>query len=205
MTIAPDTHERLLAHARDLILLEGVEGFSMRKLASRAGVTAAAIYFHFADKGALLQAVMASGCAALRQAFNRAASVADPVERVRQTGLAFVRFSLENPADFRFLCLSAPAGISRDPADPGLGDPAQDAYAFLLHAVAEGVAAGRYRPEHSDPRVLTQLFASGLHGVAAFYATNGHDPSFGLAPPLVVAEAMCDALLRGLTVSPGQL
>ena len=205
MIPAPDTRERLLAHARDLILLDGVEGFSMRKLAARAGVTAAAIYFHFADKGALLQAVMASGCAALRQAFNRAALVADPVERVRRTGLAFVEFSLENPEDFRFLCLSPPAGLARDPADPGLGDPAQDAYAFLLHAVAEGVAAGRYRPEYSDPRQLAQLLASAMHGVAAFYATTGHDPSFGLAPPLGVAEAMCDALLRGLTVPHGQL
>ena len=51
---ADDTAARLLACARDLFLAEGVAGFSMRKVASAAGVSATAIYRHYDDKETLL-------------------------------------------------------------------------------------------------------------------------------------------------------
>ena len=49
------TRQRLLAAALELVEEEGVEALSMRRLAARVGVSATALYRHFADKDELLQ------------------------------------------------------------------------------------------------------------------------------------------------------
>lgn len=51
------TRERIAEAALELIDDEGLEGCSMRRLGARLGVEAMAIYYHFKDKGELLDAV----------------------------------------------------------------------------------------------------------------------------------------------------
>lgn len=55
--VAPLTAEETVEGARQLLRTEGVEGFSMRKLASRLGVSPMTIYLRFDNKDALLRAV----------------------------------------------------------------------------------------------------------------------------------------------------
>ena len=50
--------------ARALFDQNGVEGVSMRRIADKAGITAMAIYKHYPDKDALLNALMLDGFAA---------------------------------------------------------------------------------------------------------------------------------------------
>jgi AcrR family transcriptional regulator len=52
------TRERIAEAALELIDDEGLEGCSMRRLGARLDVEAMAIYYHFKDKGELLDAVM---------------------------------------------------------------------------------------------------------------------------------------------------
>lgn len=52
--------DQVLAVARDVVRGEGVEGLTMRRLAERLGVAPNALYSHYADKGALLDAVLDS-------------------------------------------------------------------------------------------------------------------------------------------------
>lgn len=54
----PLTRERIAATALVLIDEVGLDGCSMRRLGSRLGVEAMALYHHFPDKGGLLDAVM---------------------------------------------------------------------------------------------------------------------------------------------------
>ena len=51
------TKTRLLVEARDLYIEAGVAHFSLREVARRVGVSAAAVYRHFASKEALLDEV----------------------------------------------------------------------------------------------------------------------------------------------------
>ena len=50
--------KRIIDAATALLQEAGYDGFSLRKLAERLGLTAAAIYIHFTDKDALLRAVL---------------------------------------------------------------------------------------------------------------------------------------------------
>jgi len=52
---------QIVTVARQLLEDEGLESFSMRKLADRLGVRAPVIYKHFASKGALVAALLSVG------------------------------------------------------------------------------------------------------------------------------------------------
>ena len=80
----------LLAAATALIERTGsAEAVSLRAVAREAGVTAPAVYGHFADLGALLDAVIAQGFTDLGAAIAAATdAVADPVRSTRAVAAA---------------------------------------------------------------------------------------------------------------------
>ena len=60
--------EAIVAAARELIVADGLEALSLRRLAARLGVTAPALYAHVRDKQDLLRAVAESGYTAMTPA-----------------------------------------------------------------------------------------------------------------------------------------
>ncbi len=93
-----------LINAADAIITEsGIEGFSLRAAAQRAGVSPAAPAHHFGSvKGLLTEVALL--------AFERAGRYLDAVENtenatrnVRALCLAYVRFAVENPGHFRLM------------------------------------------------------------------------------------------------------
>lgn len=97
----------LLAAALKEVASEGPDGFSLRGVARRAGVSAPAVYRHFKDKDDLLSAVASEATQRLTaQVAEAHAHAADhPLAKFRATGIAIVRFATANPEHFRVLCL----------------------------------------------------------------------------------------------------
>ena len=54
------TERRLVVAARALLLRDGVAGVTMRKVATRAGVTPTSVYWHFGSREALLDQVLSA-------------------------------------------------------------------------------------------------------------------------------------------------
>jgi AcrR family transcriptional regulator len=191
-----ETRDRILDAARDMFAAEGVEAVTMREIAKRIEYTPTAIYHHFQDKDALIQEICRRDFLALAQVFLKIGRTDDPVERLQRTGLAYVEFALEHPSHYRFMFMttrpeSALEGIDR-------GNPAEDAYAFLRNTIAEGIAAGRFRPEFKDPEQLAQIMWAAMHGVVSLHIAKGNDPSIEWRDPRQTARVMCDALIRGV-------
>ena len=196
-----DLTDKILVAARELLLSQGVAGMSMRNLAAKVGYSATAIYSYFADKNAVLRALLDADCAALYQAMDDAAAEPNPVERVRKMGRAYVEFGLRNPGHYRVLLMTeAVPGVMDD--NPRRGDPAQDAYALLRQAADDGIRAGRFRPEFTDSDQLTQLIWAGVHGIVSLYLNLGREPWFNWRPVEETAHRLIDVTLRGLT-APG--
>ena len=82
--------------------LGGVEGLSVRGVARRAGIAPAGIYAHFADKTALVDAVVAHEYERLVDVLH-AADGPDPVAALRAKLHAFCRYSMDNPGLYRLL------------------------------------------------------------------------------------------------------
>ncbi len=100
-----DARRAILDATESLLVEEGYEGFSMRRLAGRCGYTAPTIYHHFGDKQGLLDSVVE---ARFRLVLERVADLPpydDPLDAVREMLMEFARFSLENPTHYRLLSL----------------------------------------------------------------------------------------------------
>ncbi|MEA3182839.1 MAG: hypothetical protein QOI59_6362 [Gammaproteobacteria bacterium] len=100
-----DLRQQLLAVTEEIILENGVDGFTLREAARRAGVSPAAPAHHFKDARGLLTAVALLGFREFGEALAKAdeAGGADPARRLHEQGLAYVRFALEHPARFQLM------------------------------------------------------------------------------------------------------
>lgn len=88
-----EIRQSILDHALDLIVEEGFEGFSMRKLAKRLGVTAVTIYSYYLNKDDLYLAIVTRGFEQLHAScLSAGASIQDPLERLRAMLQAYVDF-----------------------------------------------------------------------------------------------------------------
>lgn len=139
-----DLRAALLAAAEAELAERGVEGFSLRSVAKRAGVSHAAPAHHFGDVGGLLTALAAEGFRRFQATLEaHEAGVADPWDRAVAAGLGYLEFAMARPALFRLVF----AGEKPDFADRDLVDAAEAAYAHLAGLVqavgggAEDVAA----------------------------------------------------------------
>lgn len=192
-----DLKAKILVAARKLLISHGVAGLSMRNLANKVGYSATAIYSYFADKNAVLRALLDADCEALRRAFDDAAAEPEPVERLRKMGRAYVAFGLGNPGHYRVLMMTpAEPGVMDD--NPRRGDPAQDAYALLRQAAADAVGTGRFRAESTDADQLAQLIWAGIHGIVSLHLNLGREPWFNWRPVEETAHQLIDVTLRGL-------
>jgi len=93
------TKERILAIAISELEARGLEGLSLRAIGQKAGVTPMAVYRHFADKAALLEAV---GAYALDVWQRRVQALAGLplLAGFEAISTAFVDFALDEPALF---------------------------------------------------------------------------------------------------------
>ncbi len=90
------TREKIFNAASRLLAQEGVAGLSIRKIAKEAGLSPMGLYRHFADKEALINALMADGFVAWDARVARIDS-ADPMEWLEAFMEAFLAFSTDAP------------------------------------------------------------------------------------------------------------
>src|SRR5258706_14008541 len=153
-----EVRTKIMDAARELFAKEGVEAVSMRKIAEAIEYSPTAIYLHFADKDALLGELCANDFGSLAQAFNKAAAITDPIERIRALGIQFMKFGVKYPNHFRFMFMT-PTKAKAELDEEMLkrrGDPEQDAYARLLLACRDGMAARRFRKEVPDEDLVAE-------------------------------------------------
>jgi AcrR family transcriptional regulator len=91
--------DRIFAAAKTVLDRDGISGLSIRKVAQRAQVSPMAMYNHFADKHALLNALMEDGLAAWEKT-ARAIRARDPMEWLKRLMEAFLDFALTEPHRF---------------------------------------------------------------------------------------------------------
>ncbi len=189
---APDRpllqRDAIVAEARALVVAEGLEGLSLRRLAARLGVTAPALYAHVRDKQDLLRALAEGEFDALVARFAEVDDP-DPVARIKGHGRAYVQHARDNPELFRVMFLfppelspaSVPAGVEL----PG----ATRAFAAAAEAVEDAIASGAIVAD--DPLLVALTLWSGIHGVA-----NVLQLGFGL--PTDLEDAMIDEVTERL-------
>lgn len=172
-----DLRAALLEVAPVVIAERGLHGLSLRECARRLGVSHAAPYRHFADKETLLTALAGEGFRRLVRAGREAMrGLADPRDRLRAYGLAYVRFALEHPEHHRVMFSCEDDGRIA-PEDRAAGD---EAFELLRETTEEatGLSGGAEMP-------ATLSFWSLAHGLSMLLL-DGRIPAEHTATPEAV-------------------
>jgi AcrR family transcriptional regulator len=181
----------VLQAAMDLLRETGDEAsVSLRAVAQRVGVSVPAIYLHFEDKAALLDAVCGEVFEALHVAMKEASAGApDAFEALRRQGIAYVRFALANPEHYRIVMMRSNAG--HDPDE----EIASGAFAHLLDSVVACEALGVLE---GDPVELGLRLWAGAHGIAALLVAK---PNFPWPPVEELVERTIHSVGLGLAAA----
>ncbi|MEU3423038.1 TetR/AcrR family transcriptional regulator [Streptomyces murinus] len=182
-----DLRAACLRAARELLEEDGAAGLSLRAVARRAGVSAAAPYRHFADRDALVSAVAAQGYREL--AGHLAAAHPSPTtpDELAAVAVAYVRFALDRPALFRVMF-----------AEPC--DPDNEERAGATTAISEyvhGIVRDAF-PD-ADPDVLSTTVWALVHGLAFLHLDGKLDAS----TPEGVADRVRAAVRALFTAAAG--
>ncbi|HMI40501.1 MAG TPA: TetR/AcrR family transcriptional regulator [Sphingomicrobium sp.] len=182
----------LLSAAEALIEERGLDRFSLRETARRAGVSPAAPAHHFGDARGLLTAIATEGFQALGDALEAADVGEDRHARVISQGRAYVRFALACPARFTLMWRKAILDVD----DPAHAEAGRRAFQILDRAV-RGEGAERSGPR--DPALAPSIACwSIVHGFALL-ALDGAFGSDEDAPELA-AESLLPLVLGHLAV-----
>jgi len=190
--------ELIIAAARELFVDRGYEAVTMRGIARKIDYTAAAIYFHFANKEALLTEICVRDFHSLAAQFANCKPDTDPVDKLIHCGDMYIRFAMEHPSQYRLLFMTLFPEV--DLAEGGMkkNDPAEDAYAYLKSCVVECLAAGKLRSEFDDAELVAQTLWAGMHGVASLYIIKENVDWIEWRGIAMASQAMSDMLLGGL-------
>lgn len=179
--------------ASDLHREGGPAAVTVRAVARRAGVSTGLLYSYFASLSDLMQSLWMIPIGELgRSLAETEAAEADPLARIERLLRTYVDFTIANEETHRGLLLWVrPPSSSTDRNDDpdGLG-----LFASLHRAIDAAQADGLVRMD--DPRVLTQLLWSGIHGALALPVNID---TYDLIDGPTMAAEMIPALLRAIT------
>lgn len=182
---------RLILEAAEALLLdEGAEGFTMRKLALRCGYTAPTIYHYFGDKHLLLDTLLEQTLRGLLAELEQVPPANDPLDALRANFHAIVRFGRDKPRHYRVLLSARP-----EDADPLPSD--EESRRCLEAPLEELFRAGRLRARQLEP--VRQVLWSLLHGLISIQT---HRPDVDWSPEL--ARLALESTLAGL-LKPGEI
>ena len=94
----------LVQAARAILERDGLTALTLRACAREVGVSHAAPLHHFRSLAELLAAVAASGFEDFVKALDQGSqAIIDPLDRLTEMGIAYVRFASANPALYRVM------------------------------------------------------------------------------------------------------
>jgi len=157
-----DLASELLNAAETELSENGIEAFSLRAVAKRAGVSHGAPAHHFTDARGLLTALAAIGYERFIETQNKRQrrAKADPKSQLVASGLGYIDFAVQNPALFRLMFSSE------------MPDRTNDKFAVVAHSAFNKLVADMQSvlevDPYSDPIAMKDLMASWalVHGLA---------------------------------------
>ncbi|HOY69655.1 MAG TPA: TetR/AcrR family transcriptional regulator [Methylotenera sp.] len=184
--------------ARELFVSKGVEAVTMREIAKRIGYSATSIYLHFADKEAVLRAILDADMLALATSLSAIMQIADPVERMQALGHGYAEFALTYPNHYRLMFMAERMPCDPDKSNLQQNHAEQDAYYQLKTVVNDAFMAGRFRPELNNVDLIAQTIWAGIHGVCSLQISMAEDKWVAWTDINARLLLMQDVLLRGL-------
>jgi AcrR family transcriptional regulator len=159
------TADKIAKAARRLLDKEGAEAVTMRRVAVAVGITPMAIYRHYPNRAALLNALADDGFAELAARLAGKRFSGDIQERLIKLAEVYLDHALQNPRLFELMFLKPRTGARRYPRDFKAGrSPTAN---MLAKVVQEGIESGHLRKD--DPWEIVFAMGALSHGLIMLY------------------------------------
>ena len=182
-----DLRRLILDHTRHLLVRDGYDALSMRKIARSVGCSATSIYLYFDSKDRLTHALIGEGMGMLADAFDAADDPGAPAPaRLDALCRAYVRFGLDRPEYYQVMFQLHPERMARYPAEDYRR--ARRNIERFGEVLAAGEAAGALRVA-TTPDVDAHVLWTALHGLVSLLLAERVDVK-------VAGDAFIDAAVR---------
>lgn len=142
---ASPTAARIATAARRLLDEEGADAVTMRRVADAVGITAMALYRHYADRAALLNVLANEGFDELASQLSAARLSGDIEKRLMKVLDVYLDHALQNPRLFELMFLRQREGARQYPRDFKAGhSPTANLMAKLIQ---QGMDSGYFRKD----------------------------------------------------------
>jgi AcrR family transcriptional regulator len=168
----PVAASTLVDVAARLLVEEGPDKLSLRRLAAEAGTSTMAVYTRFGDKGRLLAAMHHEGFRRLGVALHDVPRTPDPVADLYAMGLAYRQAALASRHLYSLMFGRPLAELSEDEQAQAV---ARAAYEPLIEGVRRCQEAGAMTPEDTE-RVALHLWAT-AHGMVSLELNDQLPPA----------------------------
>lgn len=188
-----DLRQALIGATDALIAEQGVEAFSLREVARRAGVSPAAPAHHFGDAKGLLTAVATAGFEGLTLALEEgnARGGKDPRARLLQQGIGYVEYALAHPGKFRLMFSEGLEG-----ADEKLMRSGNAAFLVLEEGIRLAFAIAPGKPLEDEAWTALLALWSVVHGYANLAIAGRLEPCAGEKPLAAFVATSLPAVLE---------
>jgi AcrR family transcriptional regulator len=188
--------QEIIDAARDILVREGYEQLSMRKVAERIEYSPTAIYLHFDDKRDLVFHVCEETFARLvKELESLESEFKDPLIRLRTGMRRYIDFGLRHPQHYLATFVAVP--IEQIPEDVAKNSNPESnrirALGLLRAAVVACIDTRRFRKV--DPDITTRALWAALHGVTSLMIQT---PQLTWGDQKSLVDALIEALMDGL-------
>lgn len=164
-----DLKNELVKAGIDILIQEGLESLSLRKVAKRAGVSHSAPYAHFDDKQALIAAISSEGYRRLYAELESAAKSAgsDPQRKLVECGQAYIHFALRDRDIFKVMFSGI---LEQEKKYAEFVEGSKATSIFLEKIVGECQDVGILRPAPTE--LLAVTIWGQVHGIVSLALEN---------------------------------
>jgi len=162
---ATTTAEKIAMAARELLDKHGVDGVTMRRVATAVGITPMALYRHYPNRDGLLKALADAGFVELSERLSKLRLTGDIERQLMKVLDVFLDYAFDNPRLFELMFLTKREGARQYPEDFKAGkSPTANVSADVL---ARGMETGHFAKDD----VWEIVFETGalLQGLVMLY------------------------------------
>jgi len=159
-----DLKNALIQAGIEILAKEGVSGLSLRKVASRAGVSHSAPYSHFKDKQSLIAAITTESFRQLYEELREAIAPfsSDPKKQLTAGALAYAQFALDHTDMFKIMF----SGVLEKEKDyPAYVEATRQTFGQVVQVIQACQDAGVLRP--APPEVMAVSVWGQVHGIVS--------------------------------------
>ena len=156
--------EEILTVSKDLLIEDGFGKLSMRKIASRANVTATSIYLHFENKDELLLTLIQESIESLKTVlFDVIDDSLDAIAQLQILAKAYIQYAIDQPKKYEIIYMVRPEEMPKYPKEKFR--EIRSVYELLADIIQRGKLVGKLDVDN----YLTSAYSvwAQLHGVVS--------------------------------------